>query len=481
MLKSYLKVVERKDLEKIHEATIDIFENMGIKFESEEALELFRENGAKIEGDIVYISRDMLHKALSTAPSTFMWEGRNPEKSVIIGDLQDTTYVSPCNGMMYIQDLETGKRLPTREDLANVYRLCNHFDIVRLVGAMCVEPSEIPEEYRHSEYIYQLLRNTDKPMIGLAGDREEILNEFKMVEVVMGEGYLKKHRMMGVSVNPLSPLKFDDRGCGTIITYARNNQIVFGLTCALAGITGPVSLIGTAIVQNAELLAALVLSQLANPGTPYIYSPASTVPNYAKGSYVCGTPEANMINIIGIQMAKELYNIPSRSMSGLSDAKIVDCQAAYESQQNFDQLIFAGTNIINNCLGHIDSLMGHSFEQLILDIEMADRALRFMEGADTKPENFSTDVIKKVGHDGTYLTQKSTIKEFRKAWVPLVSETGTYEDWERKGSHDVVYFANKMWKEIIANTPETLLDPETDKKILEFQKEIRSKIKLSNK
>ncbi|WFD11554.1 trimethylamine methyltransferase family protein [Tepidibacter hydrothermalis] len=472
-LASNLRILKKGDLDRIHEATVKILEETGIKFVSLEVREIFKKHGAKVEGEIVYISRKMLDDALKTAPSSFKWWGVDESNSIIMGEGQKRTHISPNNGPIYIQDLDNGKRLGTMEDLINLYKLCQAFDVVDIIGAIPVDPSDIDNNGKHLQVMYQLLKHTNKPLIGFTGTKEEINQMFDMVEIVIGKkDYLLDHPTIGVSVNPLSPLKFDDRGCTTILEYARKGQPIFILTCALAGVSGPISLMGTAVLQNAEILAGMVLTQLINPGTPFVYSPASTVANMKKASYITGTPEANIINIACMQLAHEVYNLPSRSMAGLTDSKVVDCQAGYETMQNVFGLMTSGTQLINECLGVIDSIMTTSYEKFILDVEMMSRVLRFMEGMDTSEKSLSIDVIKEVGHEGSYITHPSTFKKFRSLWTPLVSDWNSYNEWEEKGKEDVVIAANRKYKEILKKCPESVIDLQTDKDLKNYIKRV---------
>ena len=194
-----------------------------------------------------------------------------------------------------------------------------------------------------------------------------------------------------------------------------------------------------------------------------VYSPGSAVPNMRTACYITGSPESNLINIAGIQLTKELYNIPCRCMAGLTDAKIVDCQAGYETMQNFFMLMLAGANVINECFGVLDSILTTCYEKIIIDEEMISRLLRVMKGMDTSEEAMAVDIIQEMAQTGSYLLHSSTFEHCKELWSPTISHCSSYEEWEEQGSEDVVVRANRKYKEILQNCPETLIDPETDK------------------
>jgi trimethylamine--corrinoid protein Co-methyltransferase len=298
---------------------------------------------------------------------------------------------------------------------------------------------------------------------------------FEMFEIAKGEkGYLKDHPSIYASINPLSPLAYDTIPTETIMTYARHGQPVTVLCCALAGISAPMSLMGTAVMQNAEILSGLVLTQLVNPGVPFIYAPASSVPNMQTGQYVTGSPESNVINMANIQLARQMYHLPTRTMAGLTDAKTIDAQAGFETMQNLFQCMMGGTSIINECLGVMDSIMTNSYEKFILDEEMIARILRFMEGMTGPNQDTSVDVIKEVGPRGSFLSHMSTMKICRNAWRPTVSSWDNFDRWQGNGSEDVTMAAAEKYKKILASAPQSTLDAQAEKELAAFVQRSRS-------
>lgn len=459
---SNFRLVDPKALSRIHGATLDILANTGIVFQSDECLDIFRRHGARVEGQTVFMPEKMVNKAIETTPSTFTWEARNSKRSITVGARQEGIHVSLNNGPIYIQDLDHGRRLGTMEDLVNLYKLAHHSDVCNIVGQIPVEPSDVTHPLRYLEIFRQLLNHSDKPLFGYVGTQQEVSQMFDMVSISLGDKpgdkqAFEKHRI-AVSLNPLSPLRFDNIPCETLLAYAKRRQPVMVLTCAMAGVTSPVDPMGTVVLQNTEILAGLVLAQLVNEGTPVIYSPASAVPNMRTASYITGSPVSNLINMVGIQLARELYKIPSRCMAGLTDAKLPDCQAGYETMQNYLMLAMAGVDMVNECYGILDSIMTVSYEKFIIDDEIMSRAACVIKGIDSFEADLSTDIIKKVGHGGSYLMDPSTMKHCRGFWTPALSSMDSYDVWEKKESLDVVQKANIKFKEILANCPERIID-----------------------
>lgn len=468
-LRMRLKAVSADILGRIHESTRAALQQTGVLFHSDEAIAIFRKHGAKIDGHVVRISPQMLERALETAPESFIWNARSPLSSIRVGGDQSRTHVILNHGPVFIQDMETGRRNGKMADLINLYKLGQASDIANVIGQIPVNPNDVTGDARSLQILYQLLKNTDKPLMGWPDTRANIQRMFNMVEIAMDRpGYLENHAAIGASVCALSPMQFAPESCDTIIAYAQKGQPLLILTCAMTGVTSPISLVTTVIQQNAEILAGIVLAQLVHPGTPVLYCPASAVPNMITASYITGAPESNLINMIGLQLANDMYHLPTRTMAGLTDAKVVDCQAGYETMQNYFTLMMAGTNMINECLGTLDSIMTVSFEKFIIDEEIISRMLRIMDGINPVETDFNVDVIQDVGHEGSFLMHPTTFENCRSGWLPTVSDRDSFETWQLGGCVDILVRANRRYKKVLNGCPDSLLDKAQDKALLRY-------------
>jgi trimethylamine---corrinoid protein Co-methyltransferase len=411
----------------------------------------------------------VIEAAIETAPSSFTLTVRDPKKSIVIGEGQTRTHVEPSNGTVKIQEIKHARRTSTLPDLIDFLKLAQASDVCTINGGIPVEPSDLYPETGYLTIFKETLKHTDKPLRSNNGTRQQINDMFRMFEIAKGENeYLQDNHCIYVSVNPLSLLAYDDVPLETIITYAENNQPVTALSCSLAGVTAPIDLMGCSVLQNSEILAGLVLTQLVKPSVPFIYAPAAAVPNLQSGQYVTGSPESNLINLANIQLARQLYRLPTRTMAGLTDAKVLDAQAGFETMQNLFQCMVGGASIINECLGVLDSIMTNSIEKFILDEEMIGRVLRFMEGIDTTPENLITEVIRAVGPRGSYLSHPSTMKKCRSCWRPSVSSRDNYDQWTKKGEQDVAQTANEKAINILKACPNSTIDEDTEAQLDAF-------------
>ncbi|VFQ43201.1 trimethylamine methyltransferase family protein [Desulfoluna butyratoxydans] len=467
-LANRINVVGTDELARIHEATVQVLETTGVEFKSDEALALFKQNGAEVDGHRVKIPRSLLEKSLESAPSSISLWGRDKETVVTLGEGQTRTHVEPSNGCVFTHDMERGRRASTMADLIDFFKLAHQSPVCTISGAIPVEPNDVPPEERPLRIFFETLKHTTKPLKRNVQPAREIEEMFAMYEVAVGKGFLADHPSVYASVNPLSPLAFDTEPIETIMTYARYNQPVTVLSCALAGISAPMSLLGAAVLQNAEILSGLVLSQMVTPGAGVIYAPATAVPNMMTAQYVTGSPESHLINIVNLQMALDLYHLPTRTMAGLNDAKVPDAQAGFETMQNLMQCMLGGAHVINECLGVLDSIMTNSFEKFIMDEEMISRVLRFMEGVGGIHTDLSAELIGTIGPQGSFLMHPTTMKNCRTAWRPTVSDWNNHEKWEKQGGEDALVRANRLYKERLDACPESTLEPELERDLAAF-------------
>jgi trimethylamine--corrinoid protein Co-methyltransferase len=470
-LKSRLQVLATEDYHRIHEASLKILTETGVVFHSEEALDVFKRHGAKIENKTVHITRPMVDQALTTAPKIFRMDARNEQHAITVGE---GFLIQPNVGPVYIQDLDRGRRLATLQDYANIQKLCQASDVVHLVGTIPVNPSDVSTSDKYLDMMYTVLKNSDKPVNGFCAHKEQVRQQLDMMRIALGlDGGLREKHYIAVLVNPLSPLGYAPETLETMIEFAKCNQVILLAPCIMAGATGPISLLGTAVLQNTEILAGLVLMQLVNPGTPVVYATASSTAFMKTVGYAAGAPEAMLINTASLQMGLDYYHLPTRTMCGITHSKTLDMQAGYETMQSILLGCLSGAHMAVQCLGVLDAIMTTSYEKFVIDEELIRRVLCISRGIDTSDEALAVDTIQELGPGGNYLTHVTTFKQFRSIWTPTVSDWESYDDWVQAGSEDVAQKANRKFKQILGEAPETLLDPDTDRQLQNYIEKAR--------
>lgn len=467
-MKFGLTLDAKNDFVRIHETALKILNKTGCRFQNENARRLLKKHGAKVEGETVFLPSDLIEKSIKTVPSSFRWRARNEKFSTTIGDQK--CKLGPNAGNIYVQDLERGRQLAKLEDVRKIQKIHQASDCTDFVGNNPCEPSDVVNEKKHLYVTYEVLKHTNKPIVSYFSPRkkqaEEILH---MVALAFGENdILDRHHVVGTSLSSTSPLVYTKETLDVMFTFADYNQPVMITTAAMGGITGPLNPLGIAIQQLAELIAGTTLVQLINPGNPVVWGPSATIAWLKKATYSTGTPEAMLPNILVLQMTRDFYDIPTRSMGGLTDSKAVDNQSGYETMQNLMLAMLGGAEIIYEALGVLDNIMTTSYEKIIIDEELFQRVSRLSCGMDTSATEESSYLIQDVGCGGEFLSQAYTLEHFREMWKPTVSIWDNSIEGETAGSYDAVKRASKIWKERLAEAPESLLDDETDKDLQKF-------------
>lgn len=465
-------VLSAQELERVHFLTLEVLEKKGILFHSEEARNILAKHGAKVVGDCVYFSAPMVEKAIAQAPSRFLWQARDENKSLLIGEGQNKCFALQDNGPVYIQEKDGKKRNGTFEDVCNFYKLGQTSKVTNIVGQCTVDPHELDAlPNKHKIITHKLLQLTDKPIISWPQmSNKNTQDIFDMVEMVMGKDYLANNYFITASVCALSPLQYAQESADTIIAYARANQPVMLLTCPISGVSAPIGEIPSLIMQNAEILSGLVLAQAVTPGIPVIYGISHNIGDLRNGNFITSSPEAKLVDRAALQLVQTFYHIPTRFMAGNTDSKLADIQAGFETFQNYIFLLMGGSHMINECLGILDGMMTVSYEKYIIDEEMLERMDIMMHGLDTSELAFDISDLLDSSHGDSFLMRETTLNKCGKQWLPAVSEWNNYDTWEANGYPNILEKAANICKERLENAPVDLLGNDLNKSLETFVK-----------
>lgn len=234
------------------------------------------------------------------------------------------------------------------------------------------------------------------------------------------------------------------------------------------GVSAPIGDIAALVMQNAEILAGLVLAQAVRPGIPVIYGTGTYASDLRSGSFVTGSPDSKLVDRAALQLAQTLYRLPTRFMAGNTDAKIPDIQAGYETMQNYILLLMGGTHMINECLGILDGMMAVSYEKYIIDEEMLRRTDRMMRGLDTSEAAFDISDLLDPPHGESFLMRDSTLAACGKQWLPDVACWSSYDAWEADGRPDILDRAAERCAQRLRSAPDDLLGGELDRALAAF-------------
>lgn len=425
MLKN--KLYEESDINKIHEASVQLLSKKGVKMPSDMALDVFKKAGAKIENNIVYISEKMLINNLEKIPKKFKILARNSKNDFVIGGEK------PCfclpNGPMFVKKGDEYWESQS-EDVINFIKLSENSPTINMISPWVATANDVPIKDQLAYQMSISLKYSTKPVMGLTEGYEKSKFSINLIK----DFYNKKNGYVTLGlISPISPLSYNKTMLDSIVAYSEENQPIFFSSAVLPGATGPVTMAGTIAVANAEMLAGIVLAQLINPGVPIIYGNATGSADLRFVTPAIGSPEAGLIPIYTRGLANK-YGIPCRAGGALCDSKKNDAQAGIESTLVMLSTILSGQDFILHGGGILDSYNVISYDKFILDEEMVKMCLYLKEGLTVNKNTLAMNTIMDIKHGEQYLTEKHTLNNMRSALHnPLYFEKGYYSSWANSG------------------------------------------------
>lgn len=467
-----LEVLSNEEIDTIHNHTLDLLEEVGVKVESPEARDFLKEKGCTLNQNdhFVQFPHDLVIKHLKTVPHTFSLWG--PDGSFQLDIDTNTVNFATVGTPVKIYDpthkkgirktvlADTIKQIRIVDSLKNIH--CSHVD---------VWPNDVPYTELHWHAINAWARTSFKPYgLGCLG-RTPSQDMMNMLSIIVGseEELKKRPRLIGF-YNPTSPLIHTQILLNGLFVFAKYNQPLIIAPAASAGSTAPVTLAGLLVQANMETLSAIILTQLINPGAPVFYSSMSAPMDPATGNVAWGSIETGLITAATAQMAR-YYKIPSRGPGAVTESKCFDIQNGYERFMTLFTSAHAGINYIT-CAGTYESSLSEALELLVIDDELCSIVKRGLEGIRVEAESLATEEIKKVASSGkSYLSLKHTAKNTRKElFVPLLADRDRRGVWQRGGAKEIMDRAKEKVEKILETQKGPKISEEVDQKLNNYYK-----------
>jgi trimethylamine--corrinoid protein Co-methyltransferase len=457
---------------------LEVLANTGVKVYEPVAFDYFKDAGAQVddESKIVKIPPHLVEECLRKAPKEFTIFARNPKHNVKI-DLEKV-YFGPMIGRINVIDLDSGKKRPTTlDDVAKLTRIANALEYYKLPhsGVMMPHIEGLADEVCHAYAYLVSAKNSEKVVKGTGRDGKRARDCIRMASALAGcdREELKRKPNMFTTYNTVSPLQLQKGQTEGLIEYAKNGLPIDVTSEVQAGATAPITLSGSLVIQNCEILSGITLAQLVNPGTPVFYGTAGTIMDLRSGIIAKGAPEAGLFNVATAQMARH-YKIPSRGTASDTESKILDFQAGYEKAITLLMAALAGVNYIWYP-GTIEYALTVSYESLVADHEICGMVYRVCAGIDVTDDTLATKVIAAVGPGGNFLGQKHTIDHLTEHYVPKLSDRRTREEWEAAGAKELRDVAREQVKRILGGYEPIPLEKDTEAELSGIVKEIEQR------
>ena len=462
------EIISADELEAIHDTSMQLLEEIGINFLLAEARDILRKAGADVEssGTRVRFDRAFVEEFVAKAPPEITLHARNPSRHRVFGG----NYINflPVAGNPNVSDIEGGRRTGNLKDYRDLLRLAQVLNVAHANTPM-LEPIDIAPNIRYLDIVAEQLLLTDKIAFGYSLGRRKILDAIEMARIARGidESTLLREPSIYTVVNSNSPLQLDVPMLLGIIEMARRNQPVVLTPFTLAGAMAPVTIPGALVQQNAEALAGIAFAEVVNPGTPMIYGGFTSNVDMKSGSPAFGTPEYAKAALIGAQLARR-YRLPYRS-SNVNAANWPDAQATWESMMSLWATVMGHTNMVLHALGWMEGGLRGSFEKIVLDAEMVQMMISFLEPETIDDDTLALDAVREVGPGGHYFGAKHTLERYETAFYsPIISDWRNWEAWQEDGAVDATHRAHRLYKQLLASYEAPPMDPAIREELTAF-------------
>ncbi|MDO5408925.1 MAG: trimethylamine methyltransferase family protein [Lachnospiraceae bacterium] len=393
-MKHVYQFATKEELDIIHEYTMKTLEEVGVKFCCEEALEIFRQHGFKTVGETVYMTEKDVMKALETTPKQFDWYGRSGH--ITVGD--GSSICAPTYGPIFI--LEDGNFHPVeKRDFLNFVKLAATSPALDVSNPNLCDIGFMPQEVCSNWAQAAVMLHDTHPMIGMVDGKQSAIDSIKMAQDFLG---IKDKPVVAGLISTSSPCHVSTAMCEALIEYSREGQIMFISSSSMPGLTCPGSLGSLLMLNNAEVLSTIVLTQLINAGVPVIYGIQSHGCDLRYMTPCVGSPEQSLI-FAATKSLGNYYGLPVRTGGSSGDSKQVDMQAGAESFSTAFNTILSGADLVVHACGGMDQDCSLSYDKFIYDEEIILSCKRIMRGFEISEESMLFDCVKEAGPGGGFM------------------------------------------------------------------------------
>lgn len=462
------KPLSDADVHKIHLATLDLLEKVGVANPTPRVLDVAMANGChQSEQGRLLFPRALVEDMIDCAAKNFIVHGRDREFDWEVGNGK----VNFCTGgaAVTMLDIDNREYRPsTLQDLYDLARLCDTLSNVQWVTRPVVATD--------IEDLFELDINTVYALA--AGTRKHIATSFSLADHVYkilpmldslagGKGRFAKRPFCTVhATNIVSPLTFATDSLEVACAAVDIGMPIHSQTGPQAGATAPAALAGTLVQGCAESLASLSVINMLKPGYPVVIGNWVFVSDLRTGAFSGGGGEQALLGAGSGQMSA-FYGVPGGMGAGMTDSKLPDNQAGFEKAFTMMSAGLSGGGCVFESVGMLASLLGCSHESMVIDNEMLSNLHRIAKGIEVTDESLSVSVVADtIGGPGHFLGHSQTMDLMEKEFVyPEFSDRLTPADWKLAGGKDIWDKATGRAKTILSTHHPTYIDPDTDREI----------------
>ncbi len=461
-----LTLLSSEQIEAVHEASLMILAESGLRVDSERARGVYAGGGARVEGDRVYFNREMVDAAIEAAPSTVDIYDRAGNSAFQLGDGETRFGVGVTN--LWYQDPETDELTQfARSHMERSVRLCQalpNYDVISTLGVLRDLPPSVADLYA----VLEMVANSTKPLVLLISDEKLYPQVLKLLDAVRGD--LGEKPFAIPYLNPITPLVVNEGTSDKLLDSVERSIPAIYSNYGMAGMTTPLTCAGALAFLNAELLGGLALAQLAKPGAPVILG---SLPMFfdMKTMIDFYDPQTILINLACAEMMAH-YEVPHAGTSGSGEGWGPDLLSAGASWMNQVTSVIGKVGLAP-FVGSTLNSKAYSPVMTVYGDEVIGAARLFGRGFAVDEASLgAAEAVEQFAAEGHFLMAPSTLARYQNAYYPSLFPKIGLEKWVEIGSPRADFLVREKARDLLANAPA----PEDHDEILAIGEDVIRKL-----
>ncbi len=461
------------DLARIHAASLDILERIGIA----DAIPAWRDRVVSAGGRLsaagrLCFPRALVEDAIAGAGRNITLPGRDPRHDLYLSG--DRVHTGGGSATIEILDPNTDRYRPTTLlDLYDTVRFEDTLDNMHFVIRSCIVRDMTEARDLDLNTAYACLSATSKHNVTSFFQPEHLEEAVAMFDISLGgdgcgDRFRARPFVMPLCTFVVPPLRFAPDTCRVLDAAIGCGMPVLLTTGGQAGATAPAALAGALAQSNAELLGGLTALYLLAPGHPVISNNMTLICDLRSGAFAGGSGEMGLLAACAAQLGRH-YDLPTAVLAGISSSKLPDAQSGWEKGYLTTLPALAGANMILQTSGILADIIASSLESFAIDADMLGGVLRGVRGVEVDDDSLSVGVMEEVvAGPGHYLGHEQTIRLMESEYVyPTLGDRRTIQDWEEGGAQDIRARARAALSRVLSTHYPQHVEPADDARIRE--------------
>ena len=455
---SNLAILNKKEIELIHQESLKIIEETGIKLDDLEILKILNDYDVKIdfENKIIKIPRKTANYFLTVLPKKIKMFAIDPKFDI---DLGKKTLYRPISGCISIVDENNFKRADS-DDVKTVAKLVQNLDFMDF-NATAILPSDVAEKAMDVTAAKINFENCSKHILVDTLNKQSFEAVLEMAfKISGGESNFKERPFFQVHFPATSPLIFDRNACDNIKIAVKFNIPIRVGSSPMSGTSGPITLAGTMLLMNTEVVGGMIITQMLKEGCPVFYGCAPSIFDMKFGNFSWGAAEAVKMSSSSVGLGRKINSFVT-TIGFATDSKIPDQQSAIERSMNLLLGALSGVDILAGA-GLLEGELSYDPIQLVIDNEIAMYVENLLKGIEINENNLSSSSIKKIGIGGNYLNTEETLKLYKSEHEATdLLDRRSRGSWNKIEDKGIYSKARKIMENIIASDSKSVLADRT--------------------